>query len=149
MEIPIPSFSEIFYDIRYNNVGIKDWNINEGRYALNDDAVRNRNYTSFSRILKPLQPNTDDLIFPLHPSFEVYYNPRVISMIQSGNSKIAVVHFKPLDKLKTPAFEGEVYIDTKTYEVLKVKGELANDNLKFAKLTTAKKKLLERLYDFV
>jgi len=129
-------FSEIFYDIRYNNVGIKDWNISEGRYALKEESVHNRNYTSFSRILKPLQPNTDDLIFPLHPNFEVYYNPRVINMIQSGNSKIAVVHFRPLKDLKTPTFDGEVYIDTKTYDILRIKGELSRDDLKLAKLTT-------------
>jgi len=129
-------FSEIFYDIRYNNVGIKDWNISEGRYALKEESVHNRNYTSFSRILKPLQPNTTELIFPLHPSFEVYYNPRVISMLQSGNSKIAVVHFKPIKNLKTPTFEGEVYIDTKTFDILKIKGELSRDDLKLAKLNT-------------
>lgn len=131
-------FSEIFYDIRYNNTGINDWNISEGRYALNEEAVRNKNYTSFSRILKPLQPNTTDLIFPLHPNFEAYYTPRVISMIQSGNSKIAVVHFKPKNDLKTPVFDGEVYIDTKTFEVLKIKGELSNDDLIFTKLSTNK-----------
>lgn len=129
-------FSEIFYDIRYNHVGIKDWNISEGRYALNEDAVHNRNYTSFSRLLKPLQPNTTDLIFPLHPSFEVYYSPRIINMIQSGNSTIAVVHFKPLKDLMTPTFDGEVYIDTKTYDILKIRGTLARDDLKLAKLTT-------------
>lgn len=129
-------FSEIFYDIRYNNVGIKDWNISEGRYALKEESVHNRNYTSFSRILKPLQPNTTELIFPLHPSVEAYYNPRIISMIQSGNNKIAVVHFKPLKNLKTPAFEAEVYIDTKTFDILKIKGELSRDDLKLAKLNT-------------
>ncbi|MGI9550065.1 MAG: carboxypeptidase-like regulatory domain-containing protein [Aurantibacter sp.] len=129
-------FSEIFYDIRYNNVGIKDWNISEGRYALKENAVHNRNYTSFSRLLKPLQPNTDDLIFPLHPSFEAYYNPRVINTVQSGNSKIAVVHFRPIKNLKTPTFDGEVYIDTKTNDILKVSGALSRDDLKLAKLTT-------------
>ena len=131
-------FSEIFYDIRYNNTGINDWNISEGRYALNEEAVRNKNYTSFSRILKPLQPNTNDLIFPLHPSFEMYYDTRVISMIQSGNSKVAVVHFRPKTYVKTPAFDGEVYIDTKTYDILKIKGELSNDDLIFTKLSTKK-----------
>ncbi len=131
-------FSEIFYDIRYNNTGINDWNISEGRYALNEEAVRNKNYTSFSRILKPLQPNTNDLIFPLHPNFELYYVPRVISVIESGNSKIAVVHFRPKTDIKTPAFDGEVYIDTKTYDILKIKGELSNDDLVFTKLSTKK-----------
>ncbi|ASV30142.1 carboxypeptidase-like regulatory domain-containing protein [Maribacter cobaltidurans] len=131
-------FSEIFYDIRYNNTGIHDWNISEGRYALNKDAVHNKNYTSFSRILKPLQPNTKDLIFPLHPNFELYYDPRVISVIQSDSSEIAVVHFRPKNDVKTPIFDGEVYIDTKTYDILKIKGELSNDNLVFTKLSTKK-----------
>lgn len=129
-------FSEIFYDIRYNKTGIHDWNISEGRYALKKDAVHNKNYTSFSRILKPLQPNTKDLIFPLHPNFELYYDPRVISVIQSDSSEIALVHFRPKNDVKTPIFDGEVYIDTKTYDILKIKGELSNDDLVFAKLST-------------
>nr|WP_321415267.1 carboxypeptidase-like regulatory domain-containing protein [uncultured Allomuricauda sp.] len=131
-------FSEIFYDIRYNKTGILDWNISEGRYALNKDAVNNKNYTSFSRILKPLQPNTKDLIFPLHPNFELYYDPRVISVIQSDSSEIAVVHFRPKKDVKTPIFDGEAYIDTKTYDILKIKGELSNDDLVFTKLSTQK-----------
>lgn len=131
-------FSEIFYDIRYNRLGIIDWNIIEGRYALNEEAVRNKNYTTFSRILKPFQPNTQELIFPLNPNFEKYYEPRVISMIQSGNSKIAVVHFKPKKNLKPPTFDGEVYIDTKTYDVLKITGALSNDDLTLTKLSTKK-----------
>ena len=131
-------FSEIFYDVRYDHTGINDWNIIEGRYALNEETVRNKNYSTFSRILKPLQPNTNDLIFPLHPNFELYYEPRVISIIQSGNSKIAVVHFRPKEGTKTPAFDGEVYIDTKTYDILKIKGELSNDDLIFTMLSTAK-----------
>ena len=129
-------FSEIFYDIRYNNVGIKEWNIIEGRYALKEHAVHNRNYTSFSRILRPLQPNTEELIFPTHPSFEVFYNPRVIGMLQSNDSKIAIVHFKPLPDIETPLFDGEVYIDTKTFDILKIKGVLARDDIELAKLTT-------------
>ncbi len=127
-------FSEIFYDLRYNSSGIADWNIVEGRYALKDDAVYNRNYTLFSRILRPLQPNTEELIFPLHPSFEVYYDVKIIEMILSGDTKIAVVHFKPKSTIKTPIFEGSIYINSSTYDILKIIGTIARDDLKLSKL---------------
>ena len=129
-------FSEIFYDIRYSTNGIEDWNIAEGRYALTDNAVYNRNYTLFSRILKPSQPNTEDLILPSHPSFELFYRLNTIEIVQSANSKIAVVQFKPLKTVKTPAFEGAVYIDMKTFDILKINWSLTRDDLDFVTLTS-------------
>ncbi len=129
-------FSEIFYDIRYSTNGIEDWNIAEGRYALTDNAVYNRNYTLFSRILKPSQPNTDDLVLPSHPSFETFYRLNVTDIVQSADSKIAIVHFKPLKTVKTPAFEGDVYIDMNTFDVLKINWSIARDDLDFVTLTS-------------
>ncbi len=129
-------FSEIFYDIRYTSNGIADWNIIEGRYALKDDAVHNRNYTLLTRLLQPLQPNTEELIFPLHPAFEVYYDVAVNQIIQTDRSRIAVVHFKPLGTIKTPIFEGDVYIDTKNHRILQINGGLSRDDLKILKLST-------------
>ena len=129
-------FSEIFYDIRYSTAGIEDWNIVEGRYALTDNAVYNRNYTLFSRILKPLQPNTKDLILPSHPGFELYYQPKIIDIVESADSRIAIVRFKPLKKLETPTFEGDVYIDMNTFDILKVNWSLTRDDVGFVALTT-------------
>lgn len=131
-------FSEIFYDIRYSTNGIEDWNIAEGRYALTDNAIYNRNYTLFSRILRPSQPNTDDLILPSHPSFEIFYRLNIVDIVQSADSKIAVVHFKPLKKVKAPAFEGDVYIDMNTFDILKINWSLARDDLDFVALATKK-----------
>ena len=128
-------FSEIFYDIRYGTNGIEDWNIVEGRYALKEDAVYNRNYTLFSRILKPSQPKTDDLILPSHSNFEVYYDLKVNDIIQSDPTKIAVLLFKPKKSIQTPAFEGEVYIDMNTHDILKINWSLARDDLDFVSLT--------------
>lgn len=129
-------FSEIFYDIRYGTNGIEDWNIIEGRYALQDKAVYNRNYTLFSRILKPTQPNTDELILPSHSSFEAFYDLKVQDIIQSEGSKIAVLFFKPLKKVKTPAFEGEVYIDMTTHDILKINWVLSRDDVDFVTLAS-------------
>ena len=127
-------FSEIFYDIKYGTNGIQDWNIIEGRYALQNKVVYNRNYTLFSRILKPTQPNTKELILPSHSSFEIFYDIKVQDIIKSEDSKIAVLFFKPKKSVKTPAFEGEVYIDMNTHDILKVNWGLSRDDLKFVTL---------------
>lgn len=129
-------FSEIFYDIRYGTNGIEDWNIIEGRYALQDKVVYNRNYTLFSRILKPTQPNTEKLILPSHSSFEIFYDIKVQDIIKSKDSKIAVLLFKPKKSIKTPAFEGEVYIDMNTYDILKLNWGLARDDVDFVTLAS-------------
>ena len=128
-------FSEIIYDIRYNNRGIEDWEILEGRYALKTNGLHNKNYTLLSRLLTPLQPVTDELIFPMHPELETYYDVRVIDYIASENDKIAVLWFKPLENSGIPTFEAEVYINTQTYDILKIVGNLSHDNLKLVKLS--------------
>ena len=49
--------------------------------------------------------------------------------------KIIVLNFKTKKKFKDlPTIEGDVYIDNKTYEVLKIEGQISKDNLKFIKL---------------
>ncbi len=131
-------FLEIFYNIRYGTKGIENWNVIEGRYALKDTVVFNKNYTLLSQILRPLQPDTEQLIFPINPNFEKHYHLNVLDIIQSDDTKIAIVHFKPLKKTKTPIFEGTVYIDTDTYDILKISASLASDDLELVKLTTKK-----------
>lgn len=128
-------FSEIIFDINYNTGGIKDWDILEGRYAIKDVGIQNKNYTLFSRILKSLQPDTDDIIFPLRSDFEKYYDVRVIESIGSEGGEIVVLWFKPLKNVRTPIFEGEVSVNISTYEVLKVTGKISRDDLKLIGLT--------------
>ena len=131
---PIPNFSEILYDIHYNNKGVEDWEILEGRYALKTSGLHNKNYTLLSRLLTPLQPLTDELVFSMHPELENHYDVRVIDYIVSENDKIAVLWFKPLENSGIPTFEAEVYINTRTYDILKMVGNLSNDKLKLVKL---------------
>ena len=131
-------FSEIIYDLHYTSRGIGDWEILEGRYALNPGGVHNKNYTLLSRLLTPLQPATDDLIFPLHDDFESFYDVRIVDYISSGEEKIAVLWFKPKKSLQIPIFDAEVYVNTTSHDVLKIVGNITHDKLKLVKLTEKK-----------
>lgn len=128
--------AEIIYDISYTSSGIKDWDIIEGRYALKQGSVNNKNYTLFSSILKSFQPDTDDLFFPLNSNLEKLYDIKIIDILTSEQSKIAVLKFKALKYFKEmPMLDGEVYINTVTHDVLKVTGTISKDDLKFVKFT--------------
>ncbi len=135
-------FSEIIYDLKYNTVGVQDWEIIEGRYALKENSVNNKNFTLLSRLLTAIQPNTNDLLFPLRESLEQFYTVKIIDLLKNKEDNIIVLYLKPRKQLPKPAFEGEVYLNSRTYDVLKVIGTIAQDNVKLIKLTeknTAKK----------
>ncbi len=131
-------FSEIIYDLHYTSRGIGDWEILEGRYALNPGGVHNKNYTLLSRLLTPLQPETEDLIFPMHSDFESFYTVGIIEQFSSGDDKIAVLWFKPKPSLQIPIFDAEVYVNTTSYDILKIVGNVKHDKLKLVKLTEKK-----------
>lgn len=136
--------SEIIYDIEYSKNGINKWDILEGRYAKKPKGLSNKNYTLLSKILKSTQPDTDDLIFLLHPDLERFYNVDVIKTINSDKDKIVVLKFTPLKNLKLPMFKGEVYISTYTYDILKVVGTISHENLKL--IGFSEKNVLKKNY---
>jgi hypothetical protein len=121
--------SEIMFDIKYDRAGIEDWEIEEGRYALKERGVRNNNFTLLSRILKLVQPDTEDIYFPLNFNLDALYDIRTLKKIKTDNGEMAVLLFKPRSDVETPIFEGKLTIDTATFDVLKVEGKIARDDL--------------------
>ncbi len=120
--------SEIIFDTKYTLDGVVDWEIIEGRYALKENKINNKNFTLFSKITKALQPDTDDIYFPLHPQFEEYYEVYKRETIKNKTGNIIVLKFKPTIK-NAPIFNAEVYINEKTKEIYKIKGRVINDEL--------------------
>ena len=144
-------FSEIIYDIAYNSKGIERWDIIEGRYALNEIGLKNKNYTLLSKILKSLQPETDDILFPLGFRYEEYYDVRVKERYQTDAGEIVVLKFDPYKFPPAPIFAGEISVNATTFEVLKVSGEVINDELELIRITGKKteKKNYKLSYDMV
>ena len=124
--------SEIIFDTKYSLNGIEDWDIIEGRYALKKENVNNKNFTLFTQILKSLQPNTKDIIFPLSNKIETYYNVSYIETTKSKNGDVALLRFKPLNN-GFSAFKADVYINKINYNVLKIVSSIDDDRLNFVK----------------
>lgn len=133
---------EIFYDTRYSNNGVEDWAIQEGRYALKlstvDSFIYNKNFTHMVRLLTVVQPKTEDLIMPLSESVYEQYDLTTDRIISVNNRNVAQISFKKKEEVSFPALEGEIHIDTESYEVLKLNGSIVDDNLNFISLTGKK-----------
>lgn len=126
---------EVFYDTKFSNTGITDWEVQEGRYAMQITALANKNFTLLSRVLTTIQPKTDDFVMPVNPRVNEFYEYNVSEVKKIGNREVAVINFIPLKRVRRPAFEGDVYIDINNYDILKIKGKIQHDNLDFIKIT--------------
>lgn len=142
-------FAEIIYDVNFNRDGIIDWDIFEGRYALNKNMINNKNYTLLSKILKVFQPDDYLLKFPLSSDFLKYYSVRIIEVIKSSQGKLATIYFKPLNSKKSLIIEGEVTINMDSYEVYKFSGAINDNELNLITLKdkSAKKKNYKLLFE--
>ncbi len=127
---------EIFYDTRFDTEGILDWEIQEGRYAIGNTIIANKNFSLLSKIWTTIQPPTDDFIMPINRKLQELYEYEIKEVIERGPRKLAVVHFTPIENVGQPAFEGDVYIDIDNYDILKVAGSIKDDRIKFIKLTS-------------
>ena len=144
-------FSEILFDAEYNGGGVLKWDILEGRYALNEAGVNNKNYTRLTQILKGFQPDTEDIIFPLHPELEEHYYVNFKDRFNANGDEIVILKFTPRNPLETPIFRGEAYINTASDELLKLSCIVRNDKLDLVSLTekNAQKKNYMLAFDLV
>lgn len=128
---------EIFYDTRFSANGISDWALQQGRYALQENnegrgLVFNKNFTLIDRVFPTLHPEVDIFNSPLSSKVEDFYDLKTEKIIQQEDQEIAVVQFQPKWDIvgKTPSMEGTVYIDMKTFDILKLSGRFDSNDLK-------------------
>ena len=131
---------EIFYDTRYSSQGIMDWDIQEGRYAMKtgieiSDYVYNKNFTLLSRVITMFQPESNQFIMPVNEHVRELYDLHISELIDVEGRKVAIVNFKPKEDIYIPAMSGKIFIDIDSYDILKLQGQFANDNLDIVALT--------------
>jgi TonB-dependent SusC/RagA subfamily outer membrane receptor len=144
--------SEIIYDVLYNSSGIVEWDILEGRYALKEQYINNKNFSTLSYTLKSIQPDTEDAYFPLREDFTSLYDVEIIEVFEQDKDRIAVIEFTPKEiELATPIFSGEAFINTKTGDLLKITGTVQDDRLDIILLKDeeASKKNYQLRYEMV
>ena len=134
---------EIFYDTRYSNQGIVDWDIQEGRYALKTDSISseyvfNKNFTLLTRLITMFQPETEKFIMPVNEHVKELYDLKITELIDIDGRNVATVSFTPKEELYIPAMSGKILIDIDSYDILKLQGQFTDNNLDIVALTNPK-----------
>ncbi len=125
---------EIFFDTRFSSLGIVNWAVQEGRYAMKtgpevNDYVFNKNFTLLSRLVTMYQPQTDKFVMPVNKDVRQLYDVSIRGLQKVGGRKAATVAFTPREDLNIPALEGEILIDIDSHEILKLQGIYRTDHL--------------------
>ena len=144
---------EMFFDVKYSSQGIDDWALQQGRYAFQNNEhedifVYNRNFSLLTRIIPVVQPQTDKLLLPLNPNVKSLFDLQLKEVIDHRNHKIAVIQYQPRQGIGHPAPSGEIYLDTKTYQVFKVTGAFHDPSVDIIKLNGNKSSWKNFLLDF-
>lgn len=128
---------EIFYDTKFTANGISDWALQQGRYALQENnegrgLVFNKNFTLIDRVFPTIHPGVDMFHSPVTERVEDFYALKTEKVIQQGDQEIAVIQFVPKWDIvgKTPSMEGKMFIDLRTFDILKLSGRFASNELK-------------------
>jgi len=123
---------ESFADINYSNHGINGWQPKQGRYARTSQEKKYR-YTNFSFFTRGFKTNINNRKSKkqtiLHPSFDqekYHFNPE--QHIYKDDQEIAVIHCETKTKYKAvPHLEAKYFIDTKTFNILRIEGTIPHD----------------------
>ena len=127
---------EIFYDLSFNQSGIRDWELTAGRYALagevKDGFVYNKNFTLINRILRVFKPDVEYFALPIQENPEEYFDLKVSKIINEDDGQILVMDFWPAEErdLGFSVLRGQLYIDINTYDVIRMKGVFDDDNFR-------------------
>lgn len=126
------SFSEIFFDGEWASVGIKNWKPAENRYALEEDMLYKSEsvfnfFSSFVRtgsiINSKILPNSSESNLGL-------YNLKIKNRYKTDNGdEVVEIQCIPQKKEK-PFFEGSIFINTSTENILKIAGTYYQEKTK-------------------
>ncbi|POY37013.1 hypothetical protein C3K47_08115 [Solitalea longa] len=121
---------ESFYDICSNNNGIKSWDLTQARYGIKDVDTGNRVYiynqsviTRFLKVYADATPGLDisQAIVNQPRKQRVYYEMANQYEDPSSGQQIVELLFRSA-KNKHDSTYGHIYIDEKTFDILKVQG---------------------------
>lgn len=126
------SFNEIFFDGEWASLGIKNWKPSENRYALEEDMLyKSESVFNFFSSFVRTGSIINSKILPNSPESNLgLYNLKIKNRykIDNGN-EIVEIQCIP-KKREKPFFEGSIFINTSSENILKVAGTYYQEKTK-------------------
>lgn len=117
-------FAESFLDAQWQPWGLTKYNVTNSRYLQNDNGVNYNNIALFSMLCSGYVGNSL-LVSPMSHKPDSLYKFSIKETFKANGHEIAVIKCELKDQdLPHTAFEGDYYIDTDNYNILKTDGIL-------------------------
>jgi hypothetical protein len=117
-------FAESFLDAQWQPWGLTKYNVTNSRYLQNDNGVNYNNIALFSMLCSGYVGNSL-LVSPMSHKPDSLYKFSIKEIVKAKGHEIAVIKCELKDQdFPHTAFEGDYYIDTDNYNILKTDGVL-------------------------
>lgn len=120
--------NEIYFNADWKNYGLLKWSPIESRYLRSNGAISYTNL-SFSVLLLSGYLSNSIFLKPLSSQLDSLYSFKVKNTFKYGKGEIAVINCKLKVKTNKSYFEGDYYVNTESFDVLKIEGTLLNYNM--------------------
>lgn len=120
--------NEIFFHADWKSYGLLKWLPVESRFLQNDSHVSYTNMSVSTFELSGFLANSH-VMKPLSSKLDSLYSFRIKSTYQLNGSEVAIIGCQLKVNTEKPYFEGDYYINTDTYQVLKLDGKIKNFGL--------------------
>jgi hypothetical protein len=123
---------EAFYDGITSAAGLENIELKNGRFAKNksNDEITYPSFVNFYYLstIPVIQQEINDFIFPINNNYDRYYHYKLTKLLISKEDsfEIAVVNYTPKET-SLIAMEGELYIDVKTHQIMKLTGTISDN----------------------
>jgi len=126
-------YQEVFYALKLSAKKIEGIKINHARFAKipsNDENLFTGFYNFSYLVLAQavsfveIPPSPNSILFPLRKDVLNHYVVSVQGFIEDIEGSVAILYCKPTVNKEFPAFEGEIYINTTTHDIIKIVGKI-------------------------
>jgi len=118
---------EVFYLARLSNRRIEANMIEQGRYAVKDGTFFR--YQNFSYLLNAMPAYINEirgLVIPISPFVSDYYDLEIIQFHNNGEDELVEINCRRKEGVTKPIITGSLFINSKTYDILALKGNMEN-----------------------
>jgi len=126
-------YIETFYNSFVSPFGIRQWDVNQGRYAVMENRMDkmlpiHKNFSSFTgqmRLPDDHKPKAKPFLLPLRFDAADYFVFHKVKSVQHEGRHLVEISYRPKEPSKPVAgFSGRIWVDVETYAVHKFEGSL-------------------------
>ncbi len=113
--------NEIYFNANWKNYGLTAWKPTDTRHLKKDVNLTYTNVSFISLAFSGFLYN-DANLKPLCPKLDSLYSFKIKNTFKQGDAEIAIITCTPKTKISKVHFEGNYYLNTETYNVLRIEG---------------------------